>query len=146
MGRPKGAHKKPDKEEQDERQTAIIEAVQAKRQACWDALDESLPFRALNILQELAAHPHPSRLSSPLAQASKLAAQCAIRLYLRQKDYNVAEAQLQKLVLRMINDAVHWAWEGATRLDMRPACLISQPCTSAHTCGTANCRSWSLPR
>ena len=144
MGRPKGAHKKPDKEEQDERQTAIIEAVKAKRQACWDALDESLPFRALNILQELAAHPHPSRLSLPLAQASKLAAQCAIRLYLRQKDYNVAEAQLQKLVLRMINDAVHWAWEGANpapRLDMRPARLISQPALQHIHVALLICRS-----
>ena len=116
MGRPKGANKNSDKTEQDGRQRAIVEAIKDRWQACLEALEQPLPLAVLSIVHELAGFRCPSRPSLPLAQASKLAAHCAITLHLRREKYTVPEPKLQEVVLNLINKATNWAWEGGLRI------------------------------
>jgi hypothetical protein len=83
MGRVKPEKRRPSKEDKDERRAALVEAIKAKRQECLDALDEVLPvasLRATKALSELEAPSHPAL---PLAEASKLAATCALYLHLK---------------------------------------------------------------
>lgn len=112
MGRPKGAGKILDKKEQDGRHIAIVEAIKAKRQACLEALEQPLPLSTLSILTDLAGLNSPLRPSMPLAQASKLAAYCAITLHLNQQHYRVPEGKLMAIVLGLISKATQWAWQG----------------------------------
>ena len=114
MGRPKAPNKKLGNEEQDDGQKHVIEAIKAERQACLEALENPLPLATLSIVQKLAELSCPSRPSLPLAQASKLAAYCAITLHLRQDQYKLADARLKQVVLNLVEKATRWAWEGAS--------------------------------
>ena len=132
MARPKGGNKKPEKEEHDDRHRAVIEAIRAKRQECLEALEKSDLLAPVKFSQEISRISCPSRPSLPLAQASKLAAHCAIALHLRAGLKAAEDAKLQHAVIWLISKAVTWAWEGTGLNPSRP-CL---PCTAnnLHTC------------
>lgn len=155
MGRPKGTNKNLDKVEQDSPQKAIVEAIKDKWQACLKALEQSLPLAVLSIVQELAGFRCPSRPSLPLAQASKLAAHCAITLHLRREHYSVPEPKLQEVVLNLINKATVWAWEGGPHILLPPVVLFPivllsshgplLSCIYSHACSTPECLGLAHP-
>lgn len=123
MGRLKGGNKKSEKEEHDDRHGGVIEAIRAKRQECLEALERPNLLNAVKFPLEISRISCPSRPSLPLAQASKLAAHCAITLHLRQKDVKAPEEKLQQTVMWLIGKAVQWAWEGILHLHATLALL-----------------------
>ncbi len=112
MGRQKGGIKKPEKEGHDDGHRAVIEAIKAKRQECLEALEKSNLQETVKFSQELSRISCPLRPSLPLAQAAKLAAQCAITTHLRHDQGEVVEPKVMSTVLVLLKKATQWAWEG----------------------------------
>lgn len=112
MGRVKPEKRKGSKEDKDEWRAALVEAIKAKRQECLDALDDVLPmasFRATKALAELKAPSHPAL---PLAEASKLAATCALYLHLKTIGNRRPSGYMQQLIVAFFRLAADTAMAG----------------------------------
>lgn len=127
MGRHKALVAVSDREEQAGSKRVVAEAIQAKRQACLEALKQPIPLTVLSLVQEVAGLSCPSRPSLPLAQASKLAAHCAVALHLRREKYGLPKSKLQDVVLNLIAKATRLAWEGDPQRLCSPCVCCSSP-------------------
>lgn len=142
MGKVKGAHQKSDKANQSEEYKAAVSAIRAKRQEC-SHLIAAAPFRLVKLLDDVAALKVPSRPSLPLAEAAKLAATCALQVYLNMKQgiYTWPDDRLLHLVLRLLNDAVQRAFVGASLVSLTVLEVTHwvEPCSPYHRHSRRRC-------
>jgi hypothetical protein len=118
MGRAKPYKRKGSKEDKDERRAALVEAIKAKRQECLDSLDDVVPmasFRGTRALRELEAPSHPAL---PLAEASKLAATCALYLHLKTIGNPKPSAYIYKLAVAFYRLAADYAMAGESPMPL----------------------------